>query len=66
MSSVNSERQTLSLDTGRIELMAIISWGFVNVTVSSYSFDISWAGVGPMTGTVSSKSWNAWLMSQHR
>ncbi len=30
------------------------------------SADISWAGMGPMTGTVSSKSWNAWLMSHPR
>ncbi len=44
----------------------MISWGFVNVSVSLYSSDISWAGMGPMTGTVSSKSWNAWLMSYPR
>ncbi len=45
-----------------MEVMAMILWGFVNVTVSSYSSDISCAGIGPMTGTISSKSWNALLM----
>ncbi len=38
----------------------------MNVMVSLDSSDVSWAGMGPMTGTVSSKSWNAWLMSQPR
>ncbi len=33
---------------------------------SSYSSDISWAGMRPTIGTVSSKSWNAWLMSHTR
>ncbi len=42
-----------------MEVMAMISWGLVNATVSLYSSDASWAGMGPMTGTVSSKSWNA-------
>ncbi len=49
-----------------MDVMAMISWGFVNVMVSSYSSDISCAGIGPMTGTISSKSWNAWLMSHPR
>ncbi len=34
----------------------------MNVMVSLHSSDVSWAGMGPMTGTVSSKSWNAWLI----
>ncbi len=38
----------------------------MNVIVSLYPSDISWAGIGPMTGTISSKSWNAWLMSHPR
>ncbi len=33
----------------------------MNVMVSLHSSDVSWAGMGPMTGTVSSKSWNAWV-----
>ncbi len=36
------------------------------VMVSLHSSDVSWPGMGPMTGTVSSKSWNAWLMSHPR
>ncbi len=31
--------------------------------VPSYSSDISWAGMGLKIGTISSKSWNPWLMS---
>ncbi len=38
----------------------------MNVMVSLHSSDVSWAGIGPMTGTVSSKSWNAWLMGHPR
>ncbi len=35
----------------------------MKVTVLSNSSDISCAGIGPMIGTISSKSCNDWLMS---
>ncbi len=38
----------------------------MNIMVSLQSSDVSWDGMGPMMGTVSSKSWNAWLMSHPR
>ncbi len=53
VSSVSSEPQMLSMGTGRMEVMETISWGFVNFTLSLYSSVISWAGMGPMTATVS-------------
>ncbi len=33
------------LDTSRMEVIGMISWGLVNVTVSLYPSDVSWAGL---------------------
>lgn len=63
LSSASSDQQTLSLGTGRIEVMAMDLCGLVNDMVSSYSFGMSLTCIGSMLGTISSKSWKVWLMS---